>query len=284
MTLAPGTILGAYRIETFLGAGGGMGEVYRARDTRIDRVVAVKVLPADKAGDQERHRRFLREAKTVAGLNHPNIVQLYDVLEEGGRFGLVMEYVSGQSLRQRIPAKGMGTTEAVGCALQIAEALVAAHHAGVVHRDLKPGNILITENGNVKLLDFGIAKLAENLLGESDTTVTALDGTTQTREGVIVGTVAYMSPEQAEGRSVDTRSDIFSFGSVLYEMLTGQRAFHGETTMSTLSAIIREEPKPVTALAEDVPRDVENIVSRCLRKDLSQRYQLIVDVRNAMEE
>ena len=256
--------LGPYRIEGLLGAGG-MGTVYKARDTRLDRIVAVKVSAARFSA------RFEREARAVAALNHPHICTLYDV----GPNYLVMEYVEGQP-----PHGPMSVQEALRLAIQMADALDAAHRKGIVHRDLKPGNVLVTRAG-VKLLDFGLAKVAESAPNEEEETRTAKPAT---EEGVIVGTTAYMSPEQAEGKPVDGRSDIFSFGSVLYEMVTGRRAFRGGTKLSVLSAILKDEPPPVSSVREDVPKELERIITRCLRKDRERRFQHMDDVKVALEE
>jgi serine/threonine protein kinase len=263
MPLSAGTRLGPYEILAALGAGG-MGEVYRARDTRLERIVAIKVLPADQVADPERKRRFVQEAKAASALNHPNIVAIYDISEDAGVDFIVMEYVPGKSLEQLIPRKGLRTGETLSFALQIADALAKAHAAGIVHRDLKPGNIMVNDEGQVKVLDFGLAKLTEASIGVEDSTPTARQGT---EEGAILGTISYMSPERAEGRSVDSRSDVFSFGDVLYEMLTGQKAFQHDSKLSTLSSILREEPKAISQTVLDVPRDLEKIVQRCLRKD-----------------
>ena len=228
MSLAPGTRLGPYEIVSILGAGG-MGEVCRARDTRLDRTVAVKALPAEKLPDEERKRRFLAEARAVSALNHPNIVSIHDLATANGADFLVLEYVPGKALEDAIPKKGLRLNEALRYAIQIADALAAAHAADIVHRDLKPGNVMVTPNGTVKLLDFGLAKLMERDAWRSGDAT----GMVATVEGTIAGTVSYMSPEQAEAKPLDARSDIFSFGSVLYEMLTGQRAFQGDSPMAT---------------------------------------------------
>ena len=252
--------LGPYEILAPIGAGG-MGEVWKARDTRLDRIVAIKRLNA------EHSERFKREARAIAALNHPHICQLYDV----GIDYLVMEYVEGTPLRYPLPAE-----EAIRLAIQIASALEEAHCKGIIHRDLKPGNILITPKGETKLLDFGLAKLEEpGPRGNTFSTLTV--GLTEA--GVVVGTVAYMSPEQAQGLNVDTRSDIFSFGLVFYEMLSGKRAFSGDTPMATLAAIVKDEPAPLAA-----PEVLERIVRRCLAKQATQRFQTIAEVRTALEQ
>jgi serine/threonine protein kinase len=216
----------------------------------------------------------VQEAKAASALNHPNIVHIYDIAEADGVQFIAMEYVAGKTLDLLIGRKGLRLNEALKYAVQIADALARAHAAGIVHRDLKPSNLMVDDHGLVKVLDFGLAKLAETATGELGETATmrAKEGP-GTEEGTIVGTVAYMSPEQAEGKKVDGRSDIFSFGSVLYEMVTGRRAFHGDSKLSTLSAILKEDPKPVSGITPDVPRDLEKIISRCLRKDPHRRFQ-----------
>jgi serine/threonine protein kinase len=232
-----GKTLGHYRIVEKLGAGG-MGVVYKARDTHLDRFVALKILPAEKVADPDRRRRFVQEAKAASALNHPHIVTIHDIDEADGVHFIAMEYVDGKTLDQHIPRHGMRLNEALKVAVQMADALAAAHEAGIVHRDLKPGNLMVTEKGQVKVLDFGLAKPTEKLpTGAEDATLTAKP---DTEEGKILGTVAYMSPEQAEGKKVDARSDIFSFGSVLYEMVSGKRAFEADSKASTQGAIIHE--------------------------------------------
>ncbi len=280
MPLSPGSKLGPYEILAPLGAGG-MGEVYKARDTRLDRVVAIKVLLSSTVADAERKRRFVQEAKAASALDHPHIVGLYDIACDNGIDFMVMEYVAGKTLDQVIPSKGLRTGETLRYAIQIADALAKAHGAGIVHRDLKPGNIMVNQDGQVKVLDFGLAKLTEPPAAVEEATVTARQ---ETEEGTILGTIAYMSPEQAEGRPLDSRSDIFSFAVVLYEMLTGQRAFRGDSQLSTMSAILRDEPKPITELVPDIPRDLEKIIQRCLRKDPSRRFQHMADLKVALLE
>ena len=274
--ISPGSRLGPYEIVSFAGAGG-MGEVYQARDTRLNRTVAIKVLPPVAADDAERRRRFLREARAASALNHPNIVTIYDVVSEDGRDSIVMEYVEGKTLADTIGRKGLPLRDALHYAIQVADALAAAHAAGIVHRDLKPGNIMLTgpasgHPGLVKLLDFGLARRVQLEEGHD---------TTLTMEGEILGTPAYMSPEQAQGKPADARSDIFSFGSVLYQMVTGRRAFEKDSNISTLAAVVQEEPRP---LPSSVPRDLERVITRCLRKDPKRRFQHIDDVRVALLE
>src|ERR1043165_5501813 len=210
---------------------GGMGTVWKARDRLLNRIVAIKVLPPEKIADASRKRRFIQEAKAASALNHPNIVTIHETAETGGRDFIVMAYVAGATLDRCIPRHGMPLAEMANIAIQVADALAAAHAAGIVHCDLKPGNIMVTREGHVKLLDFGLAKLMESEIGENEPKKTVK---APTEEGLILGTIAYMSPEQAEAKPIDVRSDIFSFGSVLYEMATGTRAFQGRSKLSTL--------------------------------------------------
>ena len=274
-----GQQLGSYQILSLLGAGG-MGVVYKARDTRLKRSVAIKVLPADQVSDPERKRRFIQEARAASALNHPNIITIYDIGSEGGIDFVVMEHVAGKTLGQLIPRKGLRVNETLKLAVQMADALAKAHSAGIVHRDLKPTNVMVTEDGLVKVLDFGLAKLTEVESDEGGTRTTQ----PQTETGTIVGTVSYMSPEQAEGKKVDARSDIFSFGAVLYEMVTGQKAFQGDSKMSTCRRILKQEPKPMSQLVPGIPRELEKIINRCLRKDRERRYQHMADVKITLQE
>jgi eukaryotic-like serine/threonine-protein kinase len=255
--LTPGTTLGAYEIVSLIGRGG-MGEVYRARDARLDRDVAIKVLPADLATDPDRVRRFQHEARAIAALNHPHICQIYDV----GPGYLVLEYIDGAPLRGPL-----ASAEAVRLILQVTDALDAAHQKGILHRDLKPANILVTTDGRVKVLDFGLAIM------------TSLPDATRTSEGIVAGTAAYMSPEQAEGKPLDARSDVFSLGAVLYELLSGTRAFGGDTAAQVFSAVLRDDPPP---LAASPPLDA--IVRRCLAKQAAQRLSSMHDVTVALED
>lgn len=274
-----GQQLGSYQILSLLGTGG-MGVVYKARDERLKRFVAIKVLPAEEVSDSERKRRFIQEARAASALNHPNIITIYDIGNQNGIDFVVMELVAGKTLNQMIPRKGLRLNETLKLAVQMADALARAHSAGIVHRDLKPTNVMVTDDGLVKVLDFGLAKLTPIESDEGRTGTTQL----QTEEGAIVGTVSYMSPEQAEGRNVDARSDIFSFGSVLYEMATGQQAFHGDSKMSTLAAILNQEPKPVSQLVPGIPRDLEKIITRCLRKAPNRRWQAMPDLKVTLDE
>ena len=279
-----GRTISHYQILEKLGEGG-MGVVYKARDTRLDRFVAIKVLPPEKVSDPERRRRFTQEARAASALNHPNIITIHDIEEADDVHFISMEFVDGNTLCGLIPRHGMRLGESLKYAVQIADALARAHTAGIVHRDLKPSNVMVTTDGLVKVLDFGLAKLIERPNGEFGETATIrADEQPETAEQTIVGTVAYMSPEQAEGKRVDARSDVFSFGSVLYEMVTGRRAFRGGSKLSTLSAILKEEPTPVSSAMPEVPRDLEKIIFRCLRKDPNRRIQHMDDVKIALEE
>ena len=283
-----GQVLGHFRIEAKLGEGG-MGVVYRAFDTHLDRPVAIKVLRADATASPERRRRFQQEAKAASALNHPNIVHIYDISSAGGTDYIAMEFVDGKTLDQLIGRSGLVLRDTLRYAIQVADGLARAHAAGIVHRDLKPANIIIAADGGVKLLDFGLAKLIETPVvadvdSEAGTATMADREHVQTQEGTIVGTVAYMSPEQAEGKKVDARSDIFSFGSVLYEMATGRRPFEGANKISTLSAILYKEPPPLAEVAPDLPPELDKIISRCLRKDPDRRAQHAGDIKLALEE
>ena len=274
-----GRTLGNYQILDPLGSGG-MGEVYKARDTRLNRLVAIKILHKESVAGASREQRFLQEAKSASALNHPNIVTIYDIFQHEGVDCLVMEYVTGKTLHELIPRGGMPLKEALRIAGQVAEGLAKAHAAGLVHRDIKPGNVMVPESGPVKILDFGLAKLA------ASEKLTANDSTRTlgplTEEGVAVGTVSYMSPEQAQGKPVDSRSDIFSFGSVLYEMLTGQRAFQESSTVGTLAAILHRDPVPLTSPA--VPRALSRLISKSLHKNPEDRWQSMSDVRQLLED
>jgi serine/threonine protein kinase/predicted Zn-dependent protease len=273
-----GRIISHYQILDKLGEGG-MGMVYKARDSHLNRFVAIKVLRPDKVADADRRRRFIQEAKAASALNHPNIVHIYDIDQQDGVDYIAMEHIQGRTLDHLIGRKGLKLGEALKCAEQIADALSRAHAAGIIHRDLKPGNIMVDEHGLVKVLDFGLAKLTETTPAGEDEHTRSLGATTE--KGNIVGTVAYMSPEQAEGKPLDARSDIFSLGSVLYEMVTGRRAFQKESKISTLAAILNQEPAPLSA---EIPHDVEKIVKRCLRKDPAHRLQTMADLKVELEE
>ena len=276
MPLAPGSSLGPYKILAAIGAGG-MGEVYRARDTRLDRDVAIKVLPAALAGNPERLSRFEREAKLLAALNHPNIAHIYGLEEAPGGRALVMELVPGTTLEGPLVLQ-----TALHCARQIAEALEAAHEKGIVHRDLKPGNIMITPEGVVKVLDFGLAAAAQPAAEGGDPNQSpTLTAATQT--GVIMGTAAYMSPEQAAGKPVDKRSDIWSFGVVLWEMLTGRRLFEGETISHTLAHVLTA-PIEWSRLPSNTLPPILNLLRRCLDRDVKTRLRDIGEARITLSE
>ncbi len=283
MTLSHGTRLGPYEVIAPLGAGG-MGEVYRARDTRLGREVAIKVLPAERLSDPVRRARFEQEARAVAALNHPHIVTIHEIERAGDTDFIVMELVPGKTLDALIPRTGMRLGEALRVAIPLADALAAAHAGGIVHRDLKPANVMVTPEGVVKVLDFGLAKLtqAEEASGEDATTLDAQ--ARLSRPGTVAGTPAYMSPEQASGGPVDARSDIFSFGAVLYEMVTGRRPFGGGSSAEMLAALLKEQPKPPSEVVADVPKELERIILRCLRKDPGRRFQHMSDVKVELEE
>jgi Tol biopolymer transport system component/predicted Ser/Thr protein kinase len=265
-----------------------MGVVYKARDTRLGRFVAIKALNAKTALDPEHRLRFVQEAKAASALNHRGIVAVHDITSEGGADFIIMEYVQGHTLDQLIRRGGLKLTVALDYAVQIADALAKAHAAGIVHRDIKPSNVIVTDDDVVKVLDFGLAKLAtggESAIDAGASTHTAdLAGTPPTGQRQLLGTVAYMSPEQASGRRVDARSDIFSFGSLLYEMVTGVRAFDSDSSATTLAAVIAREPRPPSALSKNVPRDLERIILRCLKKELGRRVQAMADVAVELEE
>jgi hypothetical protein len=284
MRLAAGTLLGPYEIVAPLGAGG-MGEVYRARDTRLDRAVALKVLPPGTSADPIRKQRFEREARTISSLSHPNLCVLYDVGTHEGVDYLVMELLEGETLSARLERGPLPIEQAIRYGAQIADGLAHAHRAGVVHRDLKPGNVMLTASG-AKLLDFGLAK--SPVLSEGLTLTAAPAQKPVTQKGMIVGTFQYMSPEQIEGGEVDSRSDIFSLGAVLYESLTGQKAFEGKSQMSVASAILEKEPAPIRSLRPLTPPTLERTVGRCLEKRRDARWQdasdLAAELRWAGEE
>ena len=284
MSLVAGTKLGPYEIQSAVGAGG-MGEVYRARDSRLERTVAIKVLPESFAGDADRLRRFEQEARAVAALNHPNIMAVYDIGERQGTPYMVSELLDGETLREKMKEGAMAQRRAVEYASQIAEGLAAAHDKGVVHRDLKPENVFVSNDGRVKVLDFGLAKLL------SHPTKTALGGApddgatmgTRTSPGMVLGTAGYMSPEQVRGKEVDARTDIFALGAILYEMLSGQRAFKGESSVETMNAILKEEPAELATEKLKVSPGLERIVRRCLEKEPERRFHSARDVGFALE-
>ena len=274
MTLPPGTRLGRYTVTSLLGTGG-MGEVYLAQDTTLRRRVAIKLLPGQFARDDARRGRFEREAHTASSLNHPNILTIHEIGEEAGRHFIAMEYVDGESLRRHLAGTRMETREALDVAQQVAAALAAAHEAGIVHRDIKPENIMIRRDGLVKVLDFGLAKLTDH----RDPAATAAPGIEvtgpvddHTAPGVVMGTASYMSPEQARGLPVDARTDTWSLGVVLYEMVAGRRPFEGATTTDILAVILHREPPSLLLLRPDVPAELERIVEKALAKEREERY------------
>src|SRR5689334_17781480 len=275
MPLASGTRLGPYEILSPVGAGG-MGEVYRARDTRLERTVAIKILPTQFTADPVSKQRFEREAKTISSLNHPNICTLHDIGSQDGVDYLVMECVEGETLAKRLEKGPLSLQQVLKFGAHIADALDKAHRAGIVHRDLKPGNVMLTTTG-AKLLDFGLAKPAAPLTSAATLTVVSPNSPV-TEQGTIVGTFQYMSPEQVEGKELDGRSDIFSLGAVLYEMLTGTFAFPGKSHLSVASSILEKDPEPVTALKPLTPPALEHIIRRCLAKDPEERWQTSRDL------
>ena len=281
MSLAPGTKLGPYEIGAPLGAGG-MGEVYRARDTRLDRTVAIKILPAQLSSDPVRKQRFDREAKTISSLNHPHICVLHDVGHQDGIDYLVMECVEGETLAKRLEKGPLPLEQILRYGMQLADALDKAHRSGVVHRDLKPGNIMLTPSG-AKLLDFGLAKPVAPLASVATLTGAVTQSSPMTEQGAIVGTFQYMSPEQVEGKEVDGRSDIFSLGAVLYEMLTGQRAFEGKSQLSVASAILEKEPAPINTVKPLTPPALDHAIKKCLAKLPDERWQSSSDLASELK-
>lgn len=281
MTLAQGTKLGRYEIRSQLGAGG-MGEVYLAVDTELDRTVAIKILPSALAADQQRLHRFIQEAKAASALNHPHILTIYEIGTTSTSRFIATEFIDGDTLRQRINA-GMKLVDILEISIQIGSALAAAHTVGIIHRDLKPENVMIRRDGFVKLLDFGLAKLSqpEGSLTDTEAPTKAM---VNTAAGTVMGTANYMSPEQAKGINVDTRTDLWSVGAVLYEMITGRLPFAGDTTTETISLILQKEPAPLTRYTNEAPAELERIVTKALTKDREERYQtakdLALDLRN----
>ena len=271
-----GSSLSHFKITSKLGEGG-MGEVYRAEDTKLGREVAIKVLPGEMANDPERLERFQREAKALAALDHPNIVTVHSVEAANEIHFLVMGLVDGQTLDQVIPDGGLPSKKLFELAIPIADALAAAHAKGITHRDLKPGNVMVTDEGRVKILDFGLAKLTQADTAEAETEL-------MTQDGLVMGTVPYMSPEQVQGDEVDHRSDIFSFGILLYEMATGQRPFQGENNAAVISSILRDEPTAVSSMRAELPNHLGRIIKRCLAKEPERRPQSAIDLRNELQE
>jgi hypothetical protein len=276
MSLASGARLGPYEILSPLGAGG-MGEVYRARDTRLDRTVAVKILPSHLSSNATLRQRFEQEAKAISCLNHPHICVLHDVGHQDGTDFLIMEYLEGETLAKRLEKGPLPLAQVLQYGVEIADALAKAHRQGIVHRDLKPGNIMLTKSG-AKLLDFGLAKAAAPLASGATLSVAVTRTTPVTQQGTIVGTFQYMSPEQIEGKELDGRSDIFSLGAVLYEMLTGQRAFQGKSQLSVASAILDKDPEPISMLQPMTPPMLERAIKRGLAKEPDDRWQTARDL------
>ncbi|HEV3219709.1 MAG TPA: protein kinase [Candidatus Acidoferrales bacterium] len=289
MALTPGTKLGPYEITGAVGAGG-MGEVYRARDTRLNRDVAIKVLPAIFAADADRLHRFEQEARAVGALNHPNILVIYDIGENAGSPYLVTELLEGETLRERLRAGALPVRKALDYGVQIAAGLAAAHEKRIVHRDLKPGNIYVTNDGRVKILDFGLAKLSsatpasgDEMLASQTLLTESGSGGFQTHPGAVLGTAGYMSPEQVRGMPADARSDLFSLGAILYEMVSGHRPFHGDSAVETMNAILKEDPPELSATNRAVPPVLERIIRRCLEKNPGERFQSARDLGFALE-
>src|SRR6266545_111095 len=280
MTLASGSRLGPYEVLSPIGAGG-MGEVYRARDPRLGREVAIKVLPASLSQDVDRLRRFEQEARAAGALNHPNITAVYDIGSAEGSPYIVTELLEGETLRGRLGVGALSPRKATDYAVQLAKGLAAAHEKGIVHRDLKPENLFVTRDGRIKILDFGLAKLKqpEERAGKSD----LLTATAGTEPGVVMGTMGYMSPEQVRGGSADQRSDIFSFGAILYEMLSGQRAFRGDTAADTISAILAREPPDLAQTNREIHPGLDRIVRHCLEKNPEERFQSARDIAFDLE-
>jgi hypothetical protein len=278
MALAPGTIFGQYEIRSPLGAGG-MGEVYRARDTRLDREVAIKVLPESLTSDPDRLRRFEQEAKATAALNHPNILAVYQMATEGNVSYLVEELLDGETLRERLRRGPVPIRKAIDYAVQIAHGLAAAHDKGITHRDLKPENLFVTKDGRVKILDFGLAKVGLS----KDSSGLEATQSIGTEPGMVMGTVGYMSPEQVRGKTADHRSDIFAFGTILYEMVTGKATFRKPTSAETMTAILNEEPPSISQSAPASPPGLQRVVHRCLEKSPEQRFQSASDMAFALD-
>jgi serine/threonine protein kinase/predicted Zn-dependent protease len=281
MAISPGSRLGTYEILGPLGAGG-MGAVYRAKDLRLGRQVAIKVLPEPVASSPARLARFEREARTVAGLNHPNIVTLHSVEDEDGVRFLTMELVEGRTLSSLVAPGGLPLGQLLALAIPLADALVATHERGVIHRDLKPGNVMVTHEGRVKVLDFGLAKAFDREVSEAAETLTAVEETPLSSPGSAMGTVPYMAPEQIRSDIVDARTDLFALGIILYELATGRRPFTGRTSADTTSSILRDTPEPVTRIRPDLPSDFEGLVTRCLEKNPRDRIQTALDVWNEL--
>ena len=279
MTLTSGTKLGPYEIHSSIGAGG-MGEVYRARDARLNRDVAIKILPESFSADADRLQRFALECRAAAALNHPNILSIFDIGDVQGAPYVVSELLEGETLRDRLRDGPLSSRKAIDYSRQIASGLAAAHEKGIVHRDLKPENLFITNDGRAKILDFGLAKLTRpeaDISGDAPTQQIATDA------GTVMGTVGYMAPEQVRGKPADPRSDIFAFGAILYEMLSGKRAFHGDSAVDTMSAILKEDPPDLTETNGKVSPALERIVRHCLEKNPAERFQSARDLAFNLE-
>src|SRR2546423_7148606 len=278
MSLAPGTKLGRYEIRAKIGEGG-MGEVYLAQDMKLDRKVALKILPAEIAGDRNRMNRFVQEAKAASALNHPNIITIHEIDQTDAAHFIAMEFIDGQTLRERLSDAPMKLGEVLDVAIQVSSAFSAAHAGGIVHRDLKPENIMLRRDGIVKVLDFGLAKLTEQLPPDSIDREAPTRALVKTEPGVVMGTAIYMSPEQARGVQVDSRTDIFSFGVVLYEIVAARLPFDGATSSEVVASILSEkEPQPLARYSREVPAELERIVSKALRKERERRYQTTKDL------
>src|ERR1041385_3170220 len=277
-SLISGARSGRYEIRSKIGEGG-MGEVYLALDTKLDRQVALKILPPELAAQHDRMRRFVQEAKAASALNHPSIITIYEVDEsESGHF-IATEFIDGTTLREREARHALTLSESLDVVIQIASALRAAHDAGILHRDIKPENIMVRRDGIIKVLDFGLAKLTEKLSAPSAVDSEAPTGMpAETDPGTVMGTVSYMSPEQARGLKVDTRSDIFSLGVVLYELVTGRLPFEGATAGEVIAAILNQEPVPIARYTLEAPAELQRMISKALRKDREERYQGIKDL------
>src|SRR5919106_4870838 len=273
--LRTGDTIGSYEIRSFISRGG-MGEVYLAEDKRLGRKVALKLLPASFTTDDDRLRRFEQEARAASALNHPNIIAIYEISQAAGSHVIATEFIEGETLRLRMRRSALTLSESLNIAIQIADALSAAHKAGIIHRDIKPENIMLRPDGYVKVLDFGLAKLSE----QASPAVAAEAPTIQVRtgSGIVIGTAGYMSPEQARGLGVDSRSDIFSLGAVIYEMLARRKPFEGDTPSDTLAAILKTEPPPLSRVIAGVPAELTRIVTKCLKKDREERYQVVKDL------
>src|SRR6266516_4917294 len=279
-TISPNTIFGQYSVVSKIGEGG-MGEVFRARDTKLGRDVAIKVLPAAFSADAERLRRFEQEAQAAGALNHPNILVIFHIGTHEGAPYIVSELLEGETLRERMAGSALPQRKAIDYGLQIARGLAAAHEKGIVHRDIKPDNVFITDDGRVKILDFGLAKLTAANDGTSQTEVPTRK--VNTDPGTVMGTMGYMSPEQLKGQPADHRSDIFSFGAILYEMLSGKRAFRGDSMAETMSAILREDPPNLSESNKTVSPALERVVHHCLEKNPAERFHSARDLAFAIE-